>query len=80
MQPSALGKMIMTSSLYRLVWALKDAGKYPVKKMSPARAGASPRSINISVGQAYFSGIVRARSTATAVTLFCGEPSITRSE
>ena len=28
----------------------------------------------------YFSGIGVARSTGTAVTLFCGEPSITRSE
>ena len=28
----------------------------------------------------YFSGIAFARSTGTAVTLFCGEPSITRSE
>ena len=31
-------------------------------------------------GGGYFSGIGVARSTATAVTLFCGEPSITRSE
>ena len=28
----------------------------------------------------YFTGIGVARSTGTAVTLFCGEPSITRSE
>ena len=38
---------------------------------------------NLCVGRAarpYFVGISIARSTGTAVTLFCGEPSMTRSE
>jgi len=42
-----------------------------VKTVITGMAGSSP---------AYFTGMTVPRSTGTAVTLFCGEPSMTRSE
>ena len=54
-------------------WALRTYRRTPMRgRSSPKRAW--PRI------DGYFVGIGIARSTGTAVTLFCGEPSITRSE